>query len=487
MQYRGRNHHSGRDTSKSMRVLSLSGESVSLAVLFFTCLAVNSDQLISAPNLTRISQDFSLTLSERDSYVGALIQFGFYVSAGFFSILSGPVIEVIDRSKLLAGLAILSSILACTSGLVPLGRSGYFYFLLIRVCTGVSVGITLPTAFSLLGDLVPVNRRTTMSAFVTTSCAGGAAIGQAIAGLAGSGSSWRAPYFIVACFSFTASVLCFLVLSDPRIETLGEERRSGTSTPETRNKAASAWRSDGRQISRQKPALSMEDLNWSKFHSVLNVATNRLIFAQSMPGCIAWSSIATFLPDFIHKELGFSVKASTGVMAAFAISGLLCSLIGSGIGQSIYNQNRHQLPIFVSTCIVAGAVPLIFLVLFGGGSFFTLLLAVAGGLAATAGPNLKGMLMNANPSTDRGTVFSMFNLIDNFGKGLGPSVLVLITWISGSRRIGFALVFSLWFVSSWIASRLESCLNEDTLAVEIKQEGSNEQREAFDLMHVYHS
>jgi predicted MFS family arabinose efflux permease len=483
MQIRGRYEVPQLVEQPSGAPLSGKKSTLSLLILFFTCFAINSDQLASAPNLTLISQTFRLTLAERDSHLGALIQFGFYVSAGIFSILSGPVIEFIDRSKLLGAVAAISGTLSCCSGLVPGGRAGFFYFFLIRISTGVSVGITLPMAFSLLGDMIPVNKRTTMGALVTTSSAGGAAIGQAIAGL--SGGAWRLPFFISSFLSFTACFLCLFVLSDPRASgNLGEARKS----PTLKNAAAHAWQRDGKSLSSLgRSTMSIEDLNWSKFQNVLRVSTNRHIFAQSIPGCIAWSSIATFMPDFLHRDIGFTVKGSTGVMAVFGIGGLVCALVGSGIGQAIYNRHRRNLPAFVALCIAAGAVPMVLLSLFGGKGFLTVLLALLGGVAASAGPNFKGMLMNANPSSDRGSVFAMFNLVDNLGKGLGPSVLVMLTWLfGGSRRFAFAIAFSLWFVSAWVALQLENCLNEDTLAVEIKQGGTDETRELFDLLHIYH-
>lgn len=493
MYYRGHNidvnrapsmasdRYSPDPTNRGKPAGSISPASLRLIILFLTCFSVNSDQLVSAPNLTLISRSFSLTEAERDSYLGALIQFGFFVSAGLFSILAGPVIEVIDRSKLIASLAALSSILACCSGLVPTGRAGFFYFFLIRVCTGVSVGITLPTAFSLLGDFVPVSKRTTMGAFVTTSCAAGAAIGQAISGLAG--GYWRAPYFISAVISLLSCVLCVAILVDPR-----PRKRHEAKSPLGKNVAAYAWREDKSPTqSLEGSFLSMEDLNWSRFHTVLETPTNKLIFMQSFPGCIAWSSIATFLPDFLHKDLGFTVKASTGVMSVFGVCGLMCALMGSGVGQSIFNRKRKNLPAFVALCTTLGAVPLMLLAIFGGNAFLTPLLAGLGGVAAAAGPNLKGMLMNANSNAERGTVFAMFNLVDNMGKGLGPSVLVMLTWFTGgSRRIAFAIAFGLWFLSAWITLKLERCLNEDTLAVEIKQGHSDSAKEPFDLLHIYH-
>ena len=39
-----------------------------------------------------------------------------------------------------------------------------------------------------------------------------------------------------------------------------------------------------------------------------------------------------------------------------------------------------------------------------------------------AGPNIRAVLMNVNPSERRGTVFSAFTLCDDLGKGLGPSI-----------------------------------------------------------------
>jgi predicted MFS family arabinose efflux permease len=232
----------------------------------------------------------------------------------------------------------------------------------------------------------------------------------------------------------------------------------------------------------------MEDLNWSIFATALEIPTNRWIFAQSLPGCVGWSCIATFLPDFLHTDLGYTVKTATGLMGIFGISGLIFSIGGSTIGQSLYNKDRARLPIFVATCTAMGAVPLMMLVLVGGvSSFFAIVFAALGGVAAATGPNLKGMLMNANPSSNRASVFSLFSLVDNIGKGLGPSVLVLLTWTTGGNRAAaFAIAFSLWFLTAWIQSGLSDCFVSDVVALEVQRD-DNAQREPFDLLHIYHS
>ena len=111
MQYRGRYEveEQSAERDRLSRESTKDKNTLKLLILFFACFAVNSDQLASAPNLTQISQNFRLSVAERDSHLGALIQFGFFMSAGLFSILSGPVIEVVDRSKLLAGVSAISS------------------------------------------------------------------------------------------------------------------------------------------------------------------------------------------------------------------------------------------------------------------------------------------------------------------------------------------------------------------------------------------
>jgi MFS family permease len=175
-------------------------------------------------------------------------------------------------------------------------------------------------------------------------------------------------------------------------------------------------------------------------------------------------------------------------MGVFGIGGLFCSMIGSAFGQSLYNTSRATLPVFVATCTAAGAVPLILLVLFGWlGWFLVVVLAALGGVAAATGPNLKGMLMNANPPNTRSSVFSLFNLIDNIGKGLGPSVLVLLTWIcGGNRSFAFAFAFSFWFLSAWLQLKLSECFVSDVVNLEVKTD-HEPTREPFDLFHIYHS
>ena len=232
----------------------------------------------------------------------------------------------------------------------------------------------------------------------------------------------------------------------------------------------------------------MEDLNWSRFSHALICRTNRLVFLQAFPGCIGWSAIATFLPDFIHRDLGFTQRGATAIMSCFGVSGLIGAIVGGGVGQQVYESNRKGLPFFIACCSAFAAIPMMLLVTSGSVNSPTLtaILALLGGVATAAGPNLKGILMNANPSADRGSVFALFTLVDHLGKGIGPSVVVLVSLVTGSRATAMVFAFGFWIVSAFVMIQLESCLVEDTLNVEIKEGGESVgAREPFDLFGVY--
>ena len=64
------------------------------------------------------------------------------------------------------------------------------------------------------------------------------------------------------------------------------------------------------------------------------------------------------------------------------------------------------------------------------------LLSVAGFLAAffaaMTGPNMRTMLLDVNPPEDRGPIFSIFNLTDSLGTGLGR-------WVAGLLSVALGL------------------------------------------------
>merc|ERR1711988_873034 len=105
--------------------------------------------------------------------------------------------------------------------------------------------------------------------------------------------------------------------------------------------------------------MSMEDLDFSKFKKVLDVRSNMLVFAQSLPGCIPLSCITTFLADYLAVEQGMKVQASTAVTAVFGVSCLCFALGGGMVGSRLYNTRRDLVPVLMSAATCVAAFPFI--------------------------------------------------------------------------------------------------------------------------------
>eukprot|EP00434_Breviolum_minutum_P000178 symbB.v1.2.000150.t1/scaffold9.1/size550961/6 len=207
--------------------------------------------------------------------------------------------------------------------------------------------------------------------------------------------------------------------------------------------------------------------------------SNRLFLCQAVPGCIAWSTVTTFVPDYLHKEQGLSVESATLLVSFFGASCLLWALVGAALGQRIYHRNRGHLPYLMASCTSFAVCP--FLLLINSNpealisqtdaaqgawpSPWALSLAFLGGAAAVTNPNLKGLLMNVNSSATRGTVFALVTLTDDVGKGLGPEVVAIIVSAMG-RRWALSAAISCWLVCAVLLYFSRWTLVKDVLRVE---------------------
>jgi len=275
---------------------------------------------------------------------------------------------------------------------------------------------------------------------------------------------WRVPFTCVSIPTLICAVIVRLFVTDPRTKQKAKARRE---TP-IANEAFSAWMGGADMVG--EGHLSMEDLDLSKFQKVFAVRSNMLVFSQALPGCIPISVIVTFLADYLVSEHGMTVQASTGITAFFGISCLCFGIAGGVGGQTLYNLRRKDYFCWL-TCAGMLAAPLPFMALVnapqslvttadGRPTILAYFLAMCGGCAALAGPNIRAVLMNVNPSERRGTVFSAFTLCDDLGKGLGPSIVVTLVSIFG-RRKAFTMAFAGWWVSGAIVSQLRHSLPHD--------------------------
>lgn len=384
------------------------------------------------------------------------------------SLLIGPAADQVDRVTLLCLVVLSGCIPSLFMSLwVPASKAGFFYFFMARICTGIAIGGSFPVLFSLTADMFPPSQRTFVSACLSAATNIGAAVGGLMAGIVGPRAGWRVPYRIVAVPAFLCAFLVRLCLVDPREERRAKAERDKLNN--VSNPAFNAWMG-GKEAPAGEGYVRLEELDFGKFKKVLDVRTNMLVFAQSLPGCIPLSCIVTFLADYLVVEQGMAVQASTAVTAVFGVSCLCFALTGGTVGQGLYNRRKDQLCLLMA--VATSLAPLPFLVLvnspakvvttpLGRPTAFAFLLALLGGVGAMTGPNIRAILMNVNDSEVRGTVFSAFTLTDDLGKGLGPSIIVAMTYLFG-RRLAYTMAFSCWWISGALLFAMRYSLPRDT-------------------------
>merc|ERR1712216_548246 len=213
-------------------------------------------------------------------------------------------------------------------------------------------------------------------------------------------------------------------------------------------------------------AEAAPDLDYSAIKKVLRTPTNKLLFMQGLPGQMGWSVIATFFIDFLHVVHGLSIAAATGLMGVFGISALCWPIAGGSLGQTLYNRRRAMVPMLLTVVYVIAPFPMLGLVWLplrtesGGFGFMAILVAGLAGVAAATGPNVKALLMNVNSSARRGAVFGAFTLMDDLGKGAGPSIVCVLIAVGG-RAFAFSIAFVLWWVCACICWLVQGCLEDD--------------------------
>ncbi|CAE7562671.1 unnamed protein product [Symbiodinium natans] len=489
-----------------------------LGLLLIVAMCLHADQNLAAPNLSAIADEFELSPLEKDSKLGGQVQLGFFFVGGITSLALGPLADRMNRVNLLLLVVILGSVPCALIKYIPSGSNGFLWYLLCRVLTGISVGGSFPLLYSLCGDLCAAEQRGIISAAMGVATSVGVAIGQLLAGFLGPRLGWRTPFVAVAYPAIFFAILLWATVPDPRKRQTTEEgielshlspKASAGSSSSTeaytaevelqadapvsevyernpeRNpshgtelkRSASAAASDSDLAAAMDPHAAVTDC--SRFGLVWRGRSNRIFLCQAVPGCIAWSTVTTFMPDYLHKEQGLSVESATLLVSFFGASCLVWALSGAALGQRIYNRNKGHLAYLMSCCTAFAVCPFLLLINSSPGalqatstdggvglpSAWALFVAFLGGAAAVTNPNLKGLLMNVNTSATRGTVFALVTLTDDVGKGLGPEVVALGVLALG-RRLALSLAMACWLLCALLLYFSRWTIVKDVLRVE---------------------
>ena len=192
--------------TKNTSILSL--------LLFITIIAlINSAQYLISPNLFVITKYFGFG---RSVTALGILTFSFLILSGLAMLIFGYLADKIVRKWILFGGVIVYSIASIFTIFVPSGINGYYIFFLITIIIGIGFGATIPSTFSLIGDIVSKEDRSKGLSFFSIASLFGMFIGLGLATLAGS-VDWRIPYLIVGIIGLIVGVIILFFKEPSRV------------------------------------------------------------------------------------------------------------------------------------------------------------------------------------------------------------------------------------------------------------------------------
>ena len=329
---------------------------------------------------------------------------------------------------MLIGVVLIGEIPCLLTGIEPL-TSSFTGFVILRVMTGIGVGGIYPLLFSLVSDYFSDKNRAKAVAVVDIAWALGIMVGPIIAGLAlSSAYGWRLAFILAAVPNFPVVLLFALIAEAP------QRGSSETMLAEAIQSGAS-----------YEHRIKLTD-----FKYVFSNRTNLFLFLQGIPGTIPWGVLPFWVITFFKETQGMGQAESTLIWELFGIGTVTGALFWAIVGDRLFARKPAYLPLLCTAGIALGTIPCFIFFNVGFSSSLTVMLfSLLGGVCiSTASSNNKAMLMNVNRPEHRGSVFAVFNLTDNIGKGFGPAIGGEILAASGSYTVMVNTAVSFWFLCS---------------------------------------
>ncbi|WCL48533.1 MFS transporter [Leptospira sp. GIMC2001] len=409
-----------------------------------------ADQNLIAPNLKNIGASLGLTEpADIDWYLGGVVPIFFFILGGAVSVSMGYLSQKYSRKHLLIATVILGEVPCLLTGYA----TSYNEFLLLRTLCGFGLGGIFPLLFSLIGDYFTDKSRAIATGFVSISMGLGVGVGQLVGGILGDSdpiNGWRTSFIVLAIPSFFFAFIYMIFCSEPKRGGMEKEL-------------------ENRNLDELSHLIS-----WSDFALLFKNKTNLGVFLQGIPGCVPWGVFFVFLADFYENMYSLTKLEAAGLVTFSAIGVFAGLLFGGIIGQWLYNKNKVYQPIFCGVTTFLGIFPCIGLLYANdfahSGLPFILLNVFAGFLISLTGANVRAVLINVNVPKRRSAIFSLYNLTDDLGKGLGPAMSAMILAISTDRALALSISILFWIPCSlfWIIIGMNYKKDVESMHEELK-------------------
>ncbi len=426
---------------------------VALSMFFIVILIVllNADQMVMSPNIGKIEEEFGVS-DAQIGFVGAV----FTVVGAVISLVWGYFADRYNRKRLLI-YSILVGEIPCLMTAFSTNFGQFFFW---RMLTGIGVGASFPIVFSLIGDMFDEVNRAKVAALMGAAISVGNILGMVVGGFVGPTFGWRLPFVLVSLPNVVLAIVALFVLQEPARgafeKGIGELVRAGYAYPKV-------------------PKL--ED-----YAKLVSIKTNFLLFLQGIAGTIPWGAIPYFLVEFFRRERGLSVELATLVFIVFGVGNILGTIIGGWLGAILYRKSKPLVPLFCSFTTAVGVWLTVLTFDYsnatGSGLYVLMLLGLLAALTdSLTGPNVKMMLLNVNEPQDRGRIFSIFNLTDSLGTGIGRWIGGLLSVGLGSLGAAMKVSAYFWLICSFFLFLLVFKFAKDVETLESQMEALAQQME----------
>jgi predicted MFS family arabinose efflux permease len=367
----------------------LRGVGPSLALL---C-AINTLNFFDRQVMAAVAEPIRREWALGDTAVGALGT-AFTLLYAVVGIPFGRLADRARRTRILAAGVLAWSVLTALQGLA---RS-FSQLLVLRLLVGVGEATCAPAATSLIGDLVPPEKRSRALAVFMLGLPLGLGLSYAVSGWVAQGWGWRTAFFVAGF----PGVLCAALALTLREPVRGAQWDPGRDTP-----LASPYRR----------LLAIPTLWW--------------IIASGALHNFNMYALGTFLSPYLIRVHGLDVReAGLVAMLAYGLSGIPGMLLGGVAGDALRRRGpAHRLLLGAGLFFCAG--PLIFFALrqpAGHALAFAILLGVACAAMAAYYAIVYAALQDVVPASLRGTAMAVYFLaMYALGAAFGPVATGLLS------------------------------------------------------------
>ncbi|HOP82773.1 MAG TPA: MFS transporter [Fervidobacterium sp.] len=387
--------------------------------LFLMLVILNADQMVMSPVIGLIENEFNVT----DSHIG-LIGGVFSIVGALVSLIWGYLTDVYNRKWLLIA-SILVGEIPCLLSATATSFGQLFFW---RVLTGIGIGASFPISYSLAGDMFGHKERGKVVSLLGLATTVGGIVGMLVAGYTAGFLGWRIPFILVSAPNLILVPIIMNILQEPK-------------------------RGAHEEGFEQAEVQYKYKVKFSDYGNLIKVRTNLLLFFQGIFGTIPWGAIPYFMVEFFRREKEMDLNQATTMFLLFSLGSIAGNLIGGFVGEKLYSKSKRLVPLISAITTILGVFFTVWAFRYpyipGQFSSFVLLGTlgfVAAMLDSYTGPNVKMMLLNVNEPKDRGRIFSIFNLTDSVGTGIGKFIGGALSVALGT--LGSALEISAYF---WFA------------------------------------